>query len=308
MKVSVLAWIISLAIVSNAAEPIAPIPQYLPHNPAKAAVGRSLFFDPILSKDRTISCASCHNIAAGGADNAPVSMGVNGQEGNINTPTVFNAAFNFTQFWNGRAKNLQDQASGPMHNPVEMGMDAKMVEKRLNQHPHYQTVFQKITARPKIIFSDVTDALSEFEKTLITPNGKFDRYLRHETVLSPKEERGYENFKHLGCVSCHNGVNVGGNSYQKFGVIIPIPRKNKIDDRYAITKREQDKNVFKVPSLRNIALTAPYFHDGRASTLSEAINIMSHHNLGVPLSSDEIEDMIAFLNTLSGKLPKMKTQ
>lgn len=222
----------------------------------------------------------------------------------MNAPTVFNAVFNFVQFWNGRAKNLKEQASGPIHNPVEMGADAALVEQRINRNQHYKEAFEKIIGKRPVTFADVTDAIAEYEKTLITPNGKFDRYLRGETRLDQSEARGYALFKRIGCASCHNGINVGGNSYQKFGIIVPIEQTGKTDDRYAITKRDSDKNVFKVPTLRNIALTAPYFHDGRAATLKEALKIMSDHNLGIALTSSEIDDLIAFLYTLTGELPE----
>jgi len=283
-------------------EPILPIPQSIPYDATKAALGEKLFFDPILSRDYTITCASCHSFSKGGADARNVSIGIHHQKGSMNAPTVLNSVFNFTQFWNGRAKNLTEQALGPIHNPVEMGLSPKEAALRLQSDPAYSNAFEKITARRTITANDIAVMISEYEKTLITPNGKFDLYLRGKDTLSPKELKGYQLFKTLGCVSCHNGVNVGGNSYQKMGAILPIERNVKIDDRYTITHREQDKNVFKVPTLRNIALTAPYFHDGSAVTLREAIQKMSHHNLGLKLSETEIDSLIAFLNTLTGKL------
>lgn len=290
-------------LLLNAVEPITPIPQKIPYNYEKASLGKSLFFDTMLSRDQTISCASCHDFNYGGADPRLISIGINGKVGKMQAPSVFNAVFNFRQFWNGRAKNLVDQAVGPIHNPVEMGMTTEQIENRLNAIPTYRNSFQKITGRASITISDITDVISEYEKTLITPNSKFDRYLRGTIILSPKELRGYTLFKTLGCASCHNGVNMGGNSFQKFGVIIPITRTLTTDDRYALTKRENDKNVFKVPSLRNIALTAPYFHDGSAATLQEALKIMAMHNLGTKLSAQEIQDIIIFLNTLTGQIP-----
>ncbi len=271
--------------VLHGVEPILPIPQSIPHDKAKAALGKKLFFDPILSRDYTISCASCHDFTKGGADARNVSIGIHHQKGSMNAPTVLNSVFNFTQFWNGRAKNLEEQALGPIHNPVEMGLSTTEATLRLQSNPAYSNAFSKITARRTITASDISMMIAEYEKTLITPNGKFDLYLLKKGKLSPQEMDGYQLFKTLGCISCHNGVNVGGNSYQKMGAILPIERNSKIDDRYALTQREQDKNVFKVPTLRNIALTAPYFHDGSAATLHEAITKMSHHNLGIKLSS-----------------------
>lgn len=285
-------------------ELIIPIPQTIKHNPAKAALGKQLFSDPILSKDKTISCASCHDFKLGGADGMKISTGIKGLKGNINAPTVFNSVFNFTQFWNGRAKNLSEQASGPLHNPVEMGMDSKIVIQRLSASDKYRESFWMATGKKTITFKDVIDVIAEYEKTLITPNSKFDRFLRHEISLSPKELRGYEHFKNLGCIECHNGVNMGGNLFQKFGAIVHMPHDIHIADRYAITHRPQDKNVFKVPTLRNIALTAPYFHDGRALTLADAVKTMGYSNLGVELSPDERLDIVAFFNTLTGTLPK----
>jgi len=285
-------------------EPILPIPQNVPYNKAKAALGEKLFFDPILSRDYSITCASCHDFTKGGADAQNVSTGIHHQKGSMNAPTVLNSVFNFTQFWNGRAKNLAEQALGPIHNPVEMGLSINEAVLRLQSNPSYSNEFSKITGRQTITANDIAAMIAEYEKTLITPNGKFDLYLRGKAVLSPKELEGYQLFKTLGCVSCHNGVNVGGNSYQKMGAINSIDRKTKIDDRYALTHRERDKNVFKVPTLRNIALTAPYFHDGSAATLRDAISKMSHHNLGLKLSEKEIDALIVFLNTLTGKLPQ----
>lgn len=304
MKNFTVLWLIMvISFLLNAAEPISPIPQSLTHDTPKAAIGKRLFFDPILSHDKTIACVSCHSFEHGGSDPRPVSIGVKGNEGCMQAPTVLNAVFNFTQFWNGRAKNLQEQAAGPIHNPLEMGMTTEEVEQRINADERYRKAFTAITKRSTVLFTDISEAIAEYEKTLITPNGKFDRFLRKETMLEPEQMEGYELFKRLGCASCHNGVNVGGNSFQKFGVVAEIERLRKMDDRFVLTGRESDKNVFKVPTLRNIALTAPYFHDASASTLKEAITVMSHHNLGITLSADEVSHIVAFLHTLTGELP-----
>lgn len=289
-------------------EPILPIPQKLHYDTAKAALGEKLFFDPILSRDYTISCATCHDFSKGGADAHNVSTGIHQQKGSMNAPTVLNSVFNFTQFWNGRAKNLTEQALGPIHNPIEMGLTPAESTLRLKGDPAYSDAFEKITGRRTITTNDIAAMIAEYEKTLITPNGKFDLYLRGKGKLSTKEMEGYQLFKTLGCISCHNGVNVGGNSYQKMGAILAIERNAKTDDRYALTHRERDKNVFKVPTLRNIVLTAPYFHDGSAVTLREAINKMSYHNLGIKLSEREIDALLVFLNTLTGKLAEKELQ
>lgn len=293
-------------ILLNASEPITPIPESIPYDKTKAALGKKLFFDTILSKDKTLSCASCHSFAHGGADGKEVSIGVNNHQGSLNSPTVFNAVFNFSQFWNGRAKDLAEQALGPIHNPIEMGLSLEEAIQRLQHDERYQQEFASITKHSTITQNDLAQMIAEFEKTLITPNAKFDRYLLGKTTLSDEEMKGYMLFKTLGCVMCHNGINVGGNSYQKLGAIIPTERQEMIDDRYALTNRESDKNVFKVPTLRNIALTAPYFHDGKVATLNEAITKMLYHNLGVNLSDETVDALVAFLQTLTGDMPTIK--
>jgi len=293
----------TLFLYSN--EPITPIPETIPYDKNKADLGKKLFFDTILSKDKTLSCASCHSFSHGGADGKVVSTGVNNQQGSLNSPTVFNAVFNFSQFWNGRAKDLIDQALGPIHNPIEMGISLEEAVQRLQNDAQYQKDFAAIAKRTTITQNDLAQMIAEFEKTLITPNAKFDRYLLGKGTLSDEELKGYTLFKTLGCVMCHNGINVGGNSYQKLGAIIPMERKDAIDDRYALTNRESDKNVFKVPTLRNIALTAPYFHDGKVATLREAITTMLYHNLGVNLSDETVDALVAFLQTLTGDIPTL---
>lgn len=299
-----LGWLaLALFSFNGAAEPIVPIPHSVPHNPEKAALGKLLFADPILSKDKTVACISCHDFSKGGADAQNVSTGINKARGTMNSPTVLNSVFNFTQFWNGRAKTLQEQILGPIHNPIEMGFSAQEAVLRLQSSPRYKEAFKKITKRDTIIPNDITDVIAEYEKTLITPNAKFDLYLKGKTLLSHSEKEGYTLFKTLGCITCHNGVNIGGNSFQKMGLINPVARNTKIDDRYTLTKRETDKNVFKVPTLRNIALTAPYFHDGSARTLHEAVQKMSYHNLGIKPTPKEIDSIVAFLKTLTGDIP-----
>ncbi len=287
-----------------AKEPIEPIPKSIKYNKQKAQLGKVLFFDPNLSADRKVSCASCHSPEHGGADPRPVSMGVHGKKGNVNAPTVYNSYFNFRQFWNGRAKDLKEQAKGPLHNPVEMNMNREKIEKYLKNNEYYKEMFKRIYHKEPN-YEDTLDAIVEFEKALITPNSKFDRYLRGETKLSPLEKKGYKLFKTLGCITCHNGINIGGNSFQKMGVVFPYKREKNTPDRFAITHKKEDELVFKVPTLRNIALTAPYFHDGSAKTLKDAIKMMAYHNLGFKLSKDEIEALVAFLKTLTGEKPKI---
>ncbi|MFA6144864.1 MAG: cytochrome c peroxidase [Sulfurimonas sp.] len=307
MKIILIIFIITCNCLA-AAEPIVPIPLLVPYNSAKATLGKKLFFDPILSQDYTITCASCHDISHGGADRVSHSIGVHGTQVIMNTPTVFNAVFNFSQFWNGRAATLSEQALGPIHNPLEMGLPLREAAKRLEANPEYKATFFKITKHPTISPDDIAQMIAEYEKTLITPNGKFDRYLRGQTRLSSDEMQGYALFKTLGCVSCHNGVNVGGNSFQKMGAIIPIHHNPNIDDRYAITKKEWDKNIFKVPTLRNISLTAPYFHDSSSRTLRDAVSKMGYNNLGLKLSKKEIDLLVTFLDTLTGERPLQREQ
>ena len=286
----------------GAGEPIVPIPLHVEYDKEKAELGRSLFMDPNISSDHSVSCLSCHDFDHGGADPRPVSVGVHGLRGNANAPTVYNAYFNFRQFWNGRAKDLKDQANGPLHNPVEMDMVPREIERYLASNDYYVEGFQKVYGTaPR--YDDMLDAIAEFEKALYTPNCKFDRFLRGETSLNDLEAKGYRLFKTLGCITCHNGVNVGGNSFQKFGLIYPYPWKESFPDRYALTRDLSDRNVYKVPTLRNIELTAPYFHDGSVPTLKKALEKMAYHNLGFDLDPSEVEALEAFLKTLTGEKP-----
>jgi cytochrome c peroxidase len=302
-------FLISLLTYSYlfAKEPIPTIPQTIEYDKKKAKVGMMLFFDTRLSKDGSTSCASCHSPEAGGADGRAISTGVFGKKGGINSPTVYNSVFNFRQFWNGRAKDLAEQIDGPVHNPVEMGLTTDEIVEIVNNDSNYRAALKRIYLKKNITYEVIKDAIVEFEKALITPNSKFDKYLNDEVELSKPEKKGYMKFKRFGCITCHNGVNLGGNSYQKFGATIPLDRPEHIDDLYARTKIEDDKNKFKVPTLRNIALTAPYFHDGSAKTLEEAVARMSYHNLGFKINDKDINDIVAFLKTLTGQEPRILT-
>ena len=291
----------SLLTFLLASEPITPLPQQIHVNQEKAELGRKLFFDPILSHDGTISCATCHDLQHGGDDGLQFSFGIQGQKGSVNAPTVFNAVFNFRQFWDGRAKNLQEQAAGPIENPVEMGSSFEEVIPKL-KNSKYKELFDAIYD-DGITKQTITDAIAEYEKTLITQNSRFDKYLRgNKNALTQKEKEGYELFKSKGCVSCHHGENIGSNLYNKFGIF------NDSDSewlgRYNITHKERDKFFFKVPSLRNIARTAPYFHDGRTDDLEEAVKVMSQYQLGRHITKEEISKITAFLRSLNGELPK----
>jgi len=287
-----------------AIEPIQPLPLKVSNiDMNKAKLGLLLFHETSLSKDGTIACNSCHDLSLGGADHHRVSIGIENKKGNIQAPTVLNARYNFKQFWNGRADTLKEQANGPLHNPVEMAMTREKVESFLNHSDLYTKLFYKLYHKKPITYEQAIDAIVEFEKALITPNSRFDQFLYKKIELTDDEAKGYRLFKTMGCITCHNGINIGGNSFQKYGLMIPIPHVMNIPDRYAITKNERDKNIFKVPTLRNIEYTAPYFHDASSKTLVEAVKKMGYVNLGITLNKDEIRQLVAFLKSLSGEKP-----
>lgn len=293
-------------------EPILPMPPVPALDPVRVALGRSLFHDTRFSADGTLSCASCHNLSQGGVDRRPVSIGIGGAKGAINAPTVINAALNFVQFWDGRAATLEEQAAGPIHNPVELGSNWNDVLARLGGDPEMLRTFAK--AYPDGLNStNVADAIASFERTLLSTDSRFDRYLRgDETALNAVEIKGYRRFRELGCASCHQGRLVGGNMYQKFGVLGDYfagrtPSKADLG-RYNVTGRDEDRHVFKVPSLRLVTATAPYFHDGSVDSLIDAILIMGRYQLGRELSVSDVEAIMAFLYTLEGDTPKMAGQ
>jgi cytochrome c peroxidase len=289
--------------LSNAQEPILPLPKQVEIDLPKAKLGEELFIDTRFSSDNSTSCLSCHNIYEGGADSKEVSVGIGAKKGDIHSPTVFNSRYNFRQFWNGRARDLAEQVDGPIHNPLEHNMDKQKIEKLLNDSKEYKKKFKELYGVEHIDYSHFVDAIVAFEDALITPNAKFDKYLRGEIELTDQEREGYTLFKQNGCITCHNGVNIGGNSFQKMGTFKEYKTAKIYPDRSFITKKESHKNVFKVPTLRNIALTAPYFHDASAATLQEAIITMSQFNLGIKLSDDELASIVAFLETLTGDTP-----
>ena len=271
-------------------------------NSSVLKLGEKLFFDPLLSKNNDISCFSCHYEY--GSDLNKVSLGTNGEKGFVNAPSVFNSKFNLAQFWNGRAIDLKSQILGPILEAHEMALDKDIVETRLNSSKEYIELFNKsYNAAPS--FELTLDAIVEYEKTLTTPNSKFDKYLRGETTLTPIEKKGLELFENLGCVVCHNGINMGGNSFQEFGSVVKYPFfKPKETDRYSVTKNEDDIGVYRVPSLRNVAKTSPYFHTGEIIDLKDAIIVMANYNLGKVIDDDQAEAIKSFLETLTGELPK----
>ncbi|TPV94618.1 MAG: c-type cytochrome [Myxococcales bacterium FL481] len=262
----------------------------------------------MLSRDRSVACASCHDLAAGGDDGQVRSYGVDGRLGSINAPTVFNAALNPVQFWDGRAPSLEAQVNGPIHHPAEMDSDWDTVVSRLTQDAEYQRTFAEVYP-DGVTAENVASAIAEFERTLITPNSPFDRFLRgeHGAITAPAR-RGWSLFREIGCASCHQGRNVGGNMFQVFGVLGDyFAERGDIQPadlgRYNVTGRDRDRHVFRVPSLRNVALTAPYFHDGRTSSLAAAVAIMGKYQLGRELEAEDVGDLVAFLNSLTGVLP-----
>ncbi len=287
------------------ADIITPLPQKAEYDKIKAELGKKLFFDPILSIDNTVSCASCHILPGSGSDLTSYSKGVGGAIGGMNTPTVLNSMYNLSQFWDGRAADLQEQAGGPIVNPVEMASTKEHVLKVLNENKRYKKHFY-IIYKEALKFSQVTEVLAEFEKALITPNAPFDNYLRGDTTaLTDLEKKGYELFQNKGCISCHNGINIGGSMYQKVGIFEKfIGRKGSLG-RYNVTKDEDDRYTFKVPSLRNVALTAPYMHDGNISNLKDMISKMGRLQLGQDIDEKEVDAIVAFLHTLTGQTPEI---
>jgi cytochrome c peroxidase len=288
-------------------EPIQPIVALAGLDPGKIDLGRRLFHDPRLSHNNQLSCASCHDLTTGGTDRKARSIGIDGATGGISAPTVLNSGFNFSQFWDGRAATLESQIDGPLQSSIEMGSTWPEVLGKLKTSTEYVRAFRRIYG-DKITSGRVKDSLAEFERSLSTPNSRFDAYLRHRAdALTGREQRGYTLFKLFGCASCHQGMNAGGNMYQKLGVMAPYftdrGHITKADlGRFNVTGDPNDTYMFKVPSLRNVALTAPYFHDGSAATLPDAVRMMAKYQLGRHLTDEEVELIVEFLKTLTGEL------
>ncbi len=310
-----------LAIFSTSAvqamEPIpsiVPVPADNPMSAAKVELGKQLYFDPRLSLDGTVSCNSCHNVMAGGADDRPTSVGINGQRGGRNAPTVWNAALLSAQFWDGRAATLEDQAKGPPLNPIEMGMPSEQaVEERLSSIPGYKTQFEAIFGQ--VSYDNMAKAIAAYERTLVTVNSPFDRYVNGDKkAMSDQAVKGMDRFEEVGCANCHSGINFAGPAltmgegfYQKFPLFEnKYTQQYNLDEdkgRYEVTKESADINTWRVPSLRNIAVTAPYFHNGAVTTLNETVQVMAVAQLGVTLKESEVDEVVAFLNALTGEFP-----
>jgi len=295
-------------LTSTAAAPLSPLPQTVPGlDPRRVALGRELFHDKRLSGDGLVSCSDCHALGLGGANAQAKSTLPDRPPVGVNVPTIFNVAYNFRYAWNGRFKTIEDQIDFALGARATMHSTWPMVVATLARDARVAGAFREIY--PKGLTADAArDVLVTYARSLSTPNARFDRYLRGELTLSPTEQRGYERFRDYGCVSCHQGVNIGGNMFERFGVMRDyFADRGTVEvaadlGRYGVTKKEEDRRVFRVPSLRNVALTAPYFHDGSAVTLAEAITTMGRYQLGRELNAEDVAEINAFLLTLTGEL------
>lgn len=321
-----------LALAATAAQALVPLPakpQVPAHNPmsaAKVELGRQLFFDPRLSLDGTVSCFSCHNVMTGGGDDdRATSPGVGGKLGNRSAPTVLNAAFMSVLFWDGRAVSLEEQAKGPLINPVEMAMpDHAAVIGRLRKIPGYVSQFKAVFGgKDALNIDNVARAIAAYERTLLTPDSPVDRYLKgDERALSAQARNGMKLFDRLGCVSCHSGPNYAGHimregalfypwNLQKFPWFRGSVYESKYElskdlGRFEVTRNKKDLHMFRIPSLRNIALTAPYMHNGRVPNLEEAVRVMARTQLNKELEDGQVKEIVAFLEGLTGRLPRQE--
>ena len=305
-KLFAVSFAITGACVAWAAanEPIQTIKPPANINLGMVELGKKLYFDPRLSKSGFISCNSCHNLSMGGTDNIATSIGDQWQQGPINAPTVLNSSLNVAQFWDGRAADLKAQAGGPIANPGEMAFTHTLALGVLESIPAYVRDFTQVFGKDKVDIEQVTLAIAEFEKTLVTPNSRFDQWLLgKKDALTGDELAGYKLFKDSGCIACHNGEAVGGNSFQKMGIVSAYKANSPAEGRSAVTGKDADRFNFKVPTLRNVELTYPYFHDGAANTLGEAVDTMGRLQLGKKFTKDENAKVVAFLKTLTGDQP-----
>ncbi len=283
----------------------------VPATPAMVDLGKALYFDPRLSQSHNISCNTCHQVGLGGVDMLPTSIGHKWQRGGRNAPTVLNAVFNAAQFWDGRAADLKAQAGGPIQNPIEMGITHEHAIEMLKGIPGYAKLFEAAfpADRDRITMGNVVAAIAAFEATLITPNASFDKYLRGDAnALTAEQKDGLKIFMEKGCAGCHAGINVGGQMYAPFGVIEKpgadfLPPADK--GRFEVTKTVSDEYVFRVPPLRNIEMTPPYFHTGKSWDLRQAVAVMGTSQLGQNLTDDEISKITAYLKSLTGEQPQV---
>jgi cytochrome c peroxidase len=290
----------------SGAEPISPVPSGEALDAAKLALGEKLFRDPILSGNGTLACVSCHWLDRGGDDRRAIPLGLDGRPLDFNAPTIFNVSFNFRLNWRGNFRTLEEQNEAVLLDPRLMGTSWPELLGKLQADQSYSSAFKEAYGE-KPVRKSVLDALATFQRSLLTQNARFDRYLLGDgNAVTEAEERGYGLFKSYGCIACHQGQNVGGNLFQKFG-IFSNPPGGKVNlseadlGRFMITGREEDRQVFRVPSLRNVAVTGPYFHDGRAVSLPEAVEIMGRSQLGREVPKQDVEAIVQFLGTLTGE-------
>ncbi len=300
--IALLAGVVTSAALAR--EPVEPLVVPQDTDTQKVELGRQLFFDPRLSRSGFISCNSCHNLSMGGSDNLPSSIGHGWHEGPINSPTVLNSRFSIAQFWDGRAADLKEQAGGPIANPGEMAFTHDLAVDVIASIPGYVERIEAIYGDDAVSIERLTDSIAEFERTLVTPDSPFDRWLQGEAdAVNSDVLAGYELFKTTGCLGCHNGPALGGTMFQKVGLLKPYETTNSAQGRLAVTGQESDRMVFKVPTLRNVELTYPYFHDGSVQTLEEAVDLMGQIQLGRQYSEQEIDQLVAFLKSLTGEQP-----
>jgi cytochrome c peroxidase len=297
----------------------APAPADNPTTAAKVELGKMLFMDPRFSSTGTVSCNSCHNIMEGGDDSRSTSMGVHGKTGGRNAPTVWNSAFHSVQFWDGRAKLLEDQAKGPVANPVEMGMsDVETAMDRVRKIPGYKPAFIKAFGKDSMSVDNAAKAVAAFERTLITPNSPYDKFVKGDkSALTTQQQRGMEKFAAIGCTSCHSGAAFNGPTMpagEGFYARFPTFTDNSYVDQYKLTadkgreeatKQAADAHMFRVPTLRNITDTAPYFHNGAVNDLNQAVRIMAKTQLNQELAEKDVNDIVAFLESLTGQYPEI---
>ena len=278
-----------------------------PQQEAKIELGKILWFDPRLSLSGKISCNSCHDLSTNGADTKPLSVGYAGRKGTVNSPTVFNAEKQIAQFWDGRAKNLAEQATGPITNPLEIAMTPELAEGVIRSIPGYRPYFEKAFGSKNPTFSEIAEALAAFETTLTTPNAPFERYLKGDkNALTQQQIDGLKLFRRSGCIRCHSGNLLGGTSFQKVGSVRPYVTDNSSKGRMDVSGKPWDEMMFKVPTLLNVERTAPYFHDGAVKTLPDAVKKMADIQLDMNLSEKQVEEIVAFLESLNGELPKIE--
>ncbi len=289
------------------------LPEHVEFDQRKMELGRQLFHDTALSIDNTLSCASCHDINRGGTDRRVSSLGVHGQVGPINSPTVFNSRYNFVQFWDGRAADLRAQAAGPVANPGEMGNTWPNVVATLARSPEYVAAFRDLYPGGGLTDVNIRDAIAVYEEALVTP-APVDRFLRGDDLaLNDEQREGARLFESVGCTACHSGINIGGGSFQKMGAVRDYfalrgtPLTTADAGRFNVTHRDADQHFFKVPTLRHVAETGPWFHDGHATTLEDAVRTMGAVQLGRDLEAPQVQRIAAFLRALTGPIPAYAT-